>query len=32
MRIVEHEIKRYIVRVKEYKQKAQDTQNAVGSP
>jgi len=30
MRIVEHEIKRYVVRVKEYKQKAEDLQNAQG--
>jgi len=30
MRIVEHEIKRYVVRVKEYKQKAEDLQAAQG--
>lgn len=32
MRIVEHEIKRYVVRVKEYKLKAQEMQNVQGSP
>jgi hypothetical protein len=32
MRIVEHEIKRYVVRVKEYKQKAEDLQAAQGTP
>jgi len=31
MRIVEHEIKRYIVRVKEFKQKSEDLQNHVGT-
>ncbi len=32
MRIVEHEIKRYDVRVKEFKQKAEDLQAAAGLP
>lgn len=32
MRIVEHEIKRYVVRVKEYKQKTVDIQSAQGTP
>jgi hypothetical protein len=31
MRIVEHEIKRYIVRVREFKQKSEDLQNHVGT-
>ena len=31
MKIVEHEIKRYVVRVKEYKQKLADLQNAQGT-
>lgn len=32
IRIVEHEIKRYVVRVKEFKQKMQDLQAAQGHP
>lgn len=32
MRIVEHEIKRYVVRVKEFKQKMDDLQAAQGHP
>jgi hypothetical protein len=32
MRIVEHEIKRYVVRVKEFKQKMEDLQAAQGHP
>ena len=32
MRIIEHEIKRYVVRVKEFKQKMEDLQAAHGHP
>ena len=32
MRIIEHEIKRYVVRVKEFKQKSQEMQRVFGTP
>lgn len=32
MRIIEHEIKRYVVRVKEFRQKMEDLQAAQGLP
>ena len=31
MKIIDHEIKRYIVRVREFKQKSEDLENAKGS-
>ena len=32
MRIIDHEIKRYIVRVREFKKKSEDLVSAQGSP
>jgi hypothetical protein len=32
IRIIEHEIKRYIVRVREFKQKSEDLQKVFGQP
>ena len=32
MRIIDHEIKRYIVRVREFKKKSEDLASAQGSP